>query len=154
VKRASPKTVERTRRKGSAIVEFCLGAGVLIATFAGTFQFGYTFLQYNKLESAVVQGAWYASMMPYDSASTTPSAGFLTSVQKMALYGSPTAGGAPPVPGLTPGNVTLTVSFANGAPSTMSVSITGYTVSSVFGSTALVDKPKATFPYHGIWSPY
>jgi Flp pilus assembly protein TadG len=136
------------------MVEFCLGAALLLATLAGTFTYGYTFLQYNKLESAVVQGARYASMIPYDSSSTTPSAAFLTSVQNMALYGSPVAGDAPSVSGLTAGNINLTVIFANGAPSTMTVSVNGYTVNSLFGSAPLVNKPKATFSYHGIWSPY
>ena len=31
----------------------------------------------------------------------------------------------------------------------MSVLVNGYTVDALFGSSALVDKPKATFPYHG-----
>ena len=136
------------------MVEFCVGAALLFATFAGTFTYGYTFLQYNKLESAVVQGARYASMIPYDSATTTPSAAFLTSVQNMALYGSPIAGEAPSVSGLTAGNINLTVIFANGTPSTMAVWVKGYTVNSLFGSARLANKPKATFPYHGIWSPY
>src|SRR3954454_23575384 len=96
--RARSKFVPRVR-KGSAIVEFCLGSGVLIATFAGTFHFGYMFLQYNRLENAVVQGARYVAIMPYNSSSATPSAGFLAGVRNVALYGSPTAGATPPLSG-------------------------------------------------------
>jgi hypothetical protein len=58
------------------------------------------------------------------------------------------------VTGLLPGHIKLQVIFDNGVPSKMSVSVNGYTVDALFGSSALVDKPKATFPYHGIWSPY
>ena len=89
------------------MVEFCLGAGLLLAAFAGTFQFGYTFLQYNILENVVVQGARYASTIPYDSPNSTPSAGFFTSVQNMAVYGSPLAADKPPVTGLLPGHIKL-----------------------------------------------
>ena len=143
-----------SRRRGSAIIEFCLGSGVLMAIFAGTFHFGYTFLQYNLLENAVVQGARYASVLPYDSASATPSAAFLTAVRNMALYGSPTPGATKPISDLAAANITLTVAFVNGAPATMTIAVTGYTVTTVFGASPLVNKPKATFPYHGIWSPY
>lgn len=143
----------RRSRRGAAIIEFALGSGVLLATFAGTFQLGFTFLQYNRLESAVVQGARFASLVPYDSATATPSAAFLAAVQNMTLYGSPTAGASPIVRGLTPGNVSLTVAFANGVPSTMTVSISGYTIDSVFKLTTLIHKPRVTYPYQGIWAP-
>lgn len=135
------------------MVEFSLGAGLLFATFAGTFRYGYTLLQYNRLENAVVQGARYASLIPYDSATATPSAAFLAAVRNMTLYGSPTAGAHAAVPGLTPAQVILTVAFVHGVPSTMTVSIQSFTVDSGFGSTALAGTPKAAFPYHGIWSP-
>ena len=45
----------RGNRKGTAIVEFALGSGVLLAVFAGTFEFGYTFLQYNQLQNEKMQ---------------------------------------------------------------------------------------------------
>ena len=79
-------------RKGSVMVEFAIGVGVMLAAFTGTFQFGYTFLQYNNLQNAVARGARYASLVPYDSPNATPSAAFKTAVQNMVLYGKPTAG--------------------------------------------------------------
>jgi Flp pilus assembly protein TadG len=48
-------------RAGNILVEFALGSGILVMAFVGTFQFGYTFLQYNNLENAVARGARYAS---------------------------------------------------------------------------------------------
>ena len=140
-------------RAGTAIIEFALGSGVLFAMFAGTFEFGYTFLQYNRLQSAVAQGARFASLIPYDSPTIAPSTAFLAGVHNMTLYGSPTAGTSPVVRGITPGNVSLTVTFTNGVPSAMTVSISGYIIDSVFRKTTLSNKPRVTYPYQGIWTP-
>jgi Flp pilus assembly protein TadG len=140
-------------RAGTAIIEFALGSGILFAMFGGTFGFGYTFLQYNRLQSAVAQGARFASLIPYDSTTIAPSTAFLTAVHNMTLYGSPTAGTSPVVRGLTPGNVSLTVTFTNGVPSAMTVAISGYVIDSVFRKTTLSNKPRVTYPYQGIWTP-
>lgn len=140
-------------RNGNAMLEFAIGSGVLVAAFTGTFQFGYTFLQYNNLENAVARGARYASVVPYDSATATPSAAFQTAVQNMVLYGNPTAGTSAVLPGLTTANVNLTVAFTNGVPSAMMVSISGYTINSIFATTTLTNKPRATYVYQGVWTP-
>jgi Flp pilus assembly protein TadG len=138
---------------GNAFIEFALGSGVLIAVFTGTFQFGYTFLKYNDLQNAVIRGARYAALATYDSSTSSPSAAFTTAVKNMVLYGKPTGGISPAVDGLTADHVILTVSFAKGVPSTVTVRISGYTVNSVFSPTTLVNKPKATYVYQGIWAP-
>ena len=135
------------------MLEFALGSGVLLAAFTGTFQFGYTFLQYNNLANAVARGARYASLVPYDSATTAPSAAFQTAVQNMVLCGSSATCVSPVLAGLTAGNVALTVTFTNGVPSAMTVAISGYTINSVFASTTLTNKPQATYAYQGIWAP-
>ena len=138
---------------GMAIIEFAAGSGLLFAALSGTFGLGYTMLQYNRLEIAVAQGARYASIVPYDSATTTPSAAFSSAVQNMVLYGSPAAGRAPVVSGLKTGNVKLVVTFANGVPSSMQVSIEGYAIYALFGTRTLSGKPKVTYPYQGVWAP-
>jgi Flp pilus assembly protein TadG len=140
-------------RKGSAIVEFAIGSGLLLAVFSGTFDIGYTVIQYNKLQTAVAQAARYASLVPYDSSSDAPSSAFKSAVQNMVVYGNPVAGGAPVVGGLTTSNVALQVTFANGVPATVQVSVTGYTINALFGSHILFGKPRVTFPYQGIWAP-
>jgi hypothetical protein len=43
---------------------------------------------------------------------------------------------------------------SNQPPIAMTVSITGYTISGVFGNTTLTSKPSVTYPYQGIWLPY
>jgi len=141
------------RRTGSAIVEFAVGSGVMLAAFAGTFDFGYTFVCYNKLETAVTQGARYASMVPYDSSTATPSSRFLSAVQNMVLYGSPSVGSARVLSGLTAGNIRLAVTFANGVPSSVEVSVIGYTINALFGHHALTGNPRVSYPYQGVWAP-
>ncbi|HSR05699.1 MAG TPA: TadE/TadG family type IV pilus assembly protein [Bryobacteraceae bacterium] len=140
-------------RAGNAMIEFALGSGILLLAFAGTFQFGYTFLQYNNLENAVARGARYASLYPYDSTTTTPSALFIGNVKNMVVYGSPSAGTSPALPGLTTGNVNLTVIFTNGVPSGMTVSISGYSINAVFSNSTLTNKPQITYAYQGVWTP-
>ncbi len=138
---------------GSVMVEFALGTGVLLGMFGGTFQLGYTFLQYNRLQTAVAQGARFASVIPYDSATTTASDAFRNAVRNMVVYGSPTAGGSPVVSGLTADNVNLTITFANGVPSAMTVSISGFTINSAFQHITLSGRPRVTYAYQGIWTP-
>ena len=69
------------RRAGNIMLEFAIGSSLLVAAFAGTFQFGYTFYAYNKLATAVNDGARYAALRPYNSTTTTPKADFLLAVQ-------------------------------------------------------------------------
>jgi len=142
-----------TARCGMAAVELCLGATVLLAAFFGTWEIGYTVIQYDRLLTNVAQAAHYAALIPYDSATDTPSSTFLTSVKNMVLYGAPTAGTTPVVSGLTAANVSLTVTFSSGIPSTIQVSITGYTINALFGVYTLNGKPQVTFPYQGVWAP-
>lgn len=154
--RRRPQVAGRSRRyrAGQVLIEFAAGAGVLLALFAGTFWLGYTFIQYNRLQSAVAQGARYASLIPYDSATSTPSGAFLSAVRNVVVYGNPASGGPPVLRGLATGNVNLSVTFSNGVPHAMTVWISDYTIGAVFRATTLTTKPRATYVYQGIWAPY
>lgn len=136
------------------MLEFAIGSGVLVSIFTGTFQFGYTFYQYNLLLNAVNDGARYAALRPYDSTTSTPSTAFSNAVKNMVVYGNPTGGSAPVVPNLATSNVNITVGFLNSVPRTMAVSISGYTINSVFSSTTYTGKPRVTYSYQGEFSPY
>ena len=140
-------------RAGNVMIEFALGSGILVMAFVGTFQFGYTFLQYNNLENAVARGARYASLIPYDSTTTAPSAAFSSAVKNMVVYGTSTAGTSPALPGLATTNVNLTVTFTNAVPSAMTISISGYSINSIVATSTLTNKPKITYTYQGIWAP-
>ncbi len=141
-------------RRGSAMLEFAIGAGVLVSAFTGTFQFGYTFYQYNRLSNAVNAGARYASLKAYDSSTATPSTAFRNSVRNMVVYGNAAGTGNPVLPGLSTDHVTVSATFTLGVPSHMTVDINGYSIDSVVASRACNNKPKVTYAYLGLYMPY
>ena len=146
----------KERRSGTAVIELTLSMMVLGPMFLGAATFGYTFYMYEKLVNAVRTGARYASTLTYDSATSTPTSAFSTAVKKMTVYGDPSANTAtatPVVAGLTTSNVNLTVTFASGVPTGMTVAITGYRVSSYMGRITLNNKPYAWFPFTGLFGP-
>lgn len=147
-------TRSRRTRSGSALVEFGISFAVLISVFTGTFQWGWTFYQYNVLKTAVNNGARYASLRPYDATTTTPCPSFQLAVQNMVMYGDPSGGTKTVVPGLTKQNVNVSAAFTFGAPSSMTVSISGYSINAAFGSMTLTNKPKVTYAYQGVYSPF
>ena len=159
-------SVRNTRRGrgGNILIEFALGAGVLVSVFTGTFQFGYTFYQYNILKNAVNNGASYASLRLYDSATCTPSDSFKNAVKNMVVYADPSGTNTttPVVRGLTTSNVNLSVGWSfspcaggtGGTPFSITVSISNYTIYAVVGSQTFNTKPAATYPYLGIFEPY
>ncbi len=144
----------RRSRTGSALLEFGISFALLMSVFTGTFQWGWTFYQYNVIKTAVNAGARYASLRPYDSTSTNPSQCFQNAVQNMVVYGDPSGGTKPVAPGLARSNVNVAAAFTNGVPSSVTVSISGYSIQSVFASTPLTSKPKVTYVYQGIYSPF
>jgi Flp pilus assembly protein TadG len=148
------KAAWRRKRQGSVLVELTLSLTFLTGLFLGVWQFGYAFFIYNELEEGVRAGARYASNRTYDSATSTPTAAFLTAVQNVVVYGDPApASGATPVaPGLTTGNVALTVGFTS-VPTSMTVSISGYTLPTYFGNATLSGKPTTSFQFVGIFGP-
>lgn len=145
----------RSKEKGSVFVEFALSFLVLFSIFTGAFEFGYAFYAYNTLVNAVREGARYASMKPYDSATSTPSAAFSTAVQNIVVYGdpSPANGTMPILRGLSTSNVNIAVLSSGSAPLQMTVSITGFSLDAVFGTISLNGNPSVSFPYLGIPTP-
>jgi len=145
----------RKTSRGSALIELTLSLTFLTALFLGTWQFGYGFYVYAQLEQAVRDGARYAAERTYDSATTTPSDTFLAAVKNVVVYGDPAAANSPAAvaPGLTTSNVTLTVTFTSGVPTSMAVAITGYAMPTYYGSVSLAGKPTTSFPFVGIFGP-
>ena len=142
----------RRRQGGNALIEFALAFGILFPVLTGTFQFGYAFFVYNELQNAVRQGARYAAFKTYDSSSTTQSTAFSNSVKNSVVYGNPAGGSIPIANSLTTSNVNLTVTFANGVPDIMTVSIQNYTLDA-FLRTFTLHRPSASFSYVGVYAP-
>src|SRR5262245_7705383 len=79
----------RRYRRGAVMIEFTLCVTLLTTLFLGVWSYGYGFYIYSELQNTVRNGARYASKLPYDSSSSTPSASFLKNVQQMTVYGDP-----------------------------------------------------------------
>lgn len=150
-------------RRGTALIEFTLLSPLLVSLFLGTWQYGYAFFLYDKAEQAVRAGARYASVLTYDSGSSNPSNTFVSNVRNVVLYGNPTGGTTPVVPGLTAANVTVEVSFYDNGfaspsgndmlvPTRVAVSLDGYSVGTL-GAIILTGKPRTEFPYVGVYKP-
>jgi len=149
----TPRLPRRHAQRGDAIIEFALSFAFLFSIFTGVFQFGYAFYQYNYLENAVRGGARYASLRAYDSATSTPSAAYLTAVRNMVLYGDPSGGAQPVTPGLTADKVTVTMTFERNVPRGVTVAISNYQIDAVFTRLTLSNKPKVSFPFLGRYAP-
>jgi Flp pilus assembly protein TadG len=142
----------KRNQRGNVMVEFAIGAGILVTVFTGVFEFGYAFYVYNNLVAAVDNGARYAAYLTYDSSTTTPSSTFNSAVQNMVVYGQPATGTKTVAPGLATSNVVLTPIFTNTVPTGMQVSLTGYTLNAVF-TTFTLNKPVVTYPFLGVYAP-
>jgi Flp pilus assembly protein TadG len=143
----------RNTQRGNAIIEFAVSFAFLFSVFTGVFQFGYAFYQYNALENAVRGGARYASLRVYDSATSTPSAAYLSAVRNMVLYGNPTGGTVPITRGLTPDKVSVTMTFERNVPHRVAVAVVNYQIDAVFTRLSLNNKPKVSFPFLGRYAP-
>lgn len=139
----------RSRLRGNAIIEFALSFPLLVAIFAGTFEFGYSFYIYNKLQTAVRGAARYASILQYSGAGQAPSQAYLTAVKNYAASGDPALSTPPIVPGLTPQHIVVTVTMVGGTPRAVKVGISGYEIKSIFKNHSLNGKPNSNFRYEG-----
>lgn len=140
-------------RSGSAILEFALSFVLIFPLLAGSFQFGYSFYVYNRMQTAVEGGARYASLRTYDSETATPSPAYLNAVRNQVVYGNPNGGSSPVLPGLTPNQVAVTMTFVSDAPRSVTVSIVNYQLNAVFRTLIFNNKPRVTMPYVGRWDP-
>ncbi len=148
-----PITQAGRRERGNTLVEFALSFALLFTVFTGVFRFGYVYYLYNRLESSVRGGARYGSLRAYDSATATPSGGYQTAVQNMAVYGNPDGAGQPAVPGLTSEKISVTIGMERNVPRQVTLAVTNLQIDAVFASFTLNDKPKITFPYMGRFAP-
>jgi Flp pilus assembly protein TadG len=143
----------RLPQAGSALIElgFCLP--ILVGLALGALQFGYSFYVYSKLEQATRNAARYASLRTYASATATPDAAYVTAVQNAAVFANPAGGTLAIAPDLTTDNISVSISFVNSVPAKVTVSVVNYALPQIIGSVRLINKPRAQFPYLGIFAP-
>ena len=133
-------------QKGNVLIEFALGWSVLWLMFAGLFQFGYAFYNYNVLMTAVTNAAELGSKLDYDTGSP---AAFTNAIKNMVVYGDETAGAKALIPNLSTGNVTVDAGLdANSIPQNITVSVT-YSINTVFSTITLTNKPRVTMRFMG-----
>ena len=142
-------------RRGNAFVELALCSTVLMLIFTGTLQFGYSFYQYNSLINAVRGGARYASMATISNQGNgILSNSYVTAVQNTVVYGSPTAGSTPIVPGLTTSDVDVTANFDGlFVPKTVTVKIKTFTIDGIVKKFTMSDKPSLQIQFLGQYCP-
>jgi Flp pilus assembly protein TadG len=149
----------RRRQSGNVLIEAALGLLVLISVFSGSFQFGFTFYQYNALATAVNNGAHYAGTRSWDSTTGAITASNKLAIQNMVVYGDQSGTLTKPVlTGLTVNNISVTPNNQTGAlgvPASFTVSLTSdangkyYVINSLFGQMTLNGKPSVTYPFQG-----
>jgi Flp pilus assembly protein TadG len=147
------KKSTRANQRGNSLVEFALAAVLLVTLFAAVFQFGYTFMEYNKLEAAVRSGARYGSRQVYASTNSSVPNSYRDPIRNMVVYGQPTAGSTPQIRGLATSNVSVEMVFASGVPSKVRIGISGFQVDSIFTTYTFSGKPIAEFPFIGTYAP-
>ena len=134
-------------RSGNVMVEFALSWAMLSVLFTGIFEYGYTMWTYNSMQTSVGMAAQAASRLQYDISNPTA---YDNAIKNWAVYGTPTTGSAPIVPGMTTGNVVVTKD-SNTFPTVITVRVQNYTVNSLFGRKTF-NKPRVTVKYMGLIS--
>jgi hypothetical protein len=134
---------------GNALVELAICSAVIVPLFAGIFQFGFGFYNYNRVVSSVRTGARYASLLRYD---TSNAAAYDTAVKNMVVYGNQAGTGTPLVSGLTTSQVVVTDPTLNTTPS-VTVKLNNWTLNTLFKTFTFPNKPAVTFRYTGIYIP-
>jgi Flp pilus assembly protein TadG len=141
----------RKRERGVAVIQLTFLIPILTALFLGTWSMGYSCYIYSELEDAVRSGARYGSLISYDAANTSA---FTTAVQNVVVYADPAGGTTPVISGLTTSQVNVTVLPAGAEPTSVTVSITGYKLYTMYMTTfTLTNKPWLTLPYLGHYVP-
>ena len=136
----------RKSERGNAVLEFALGWSILWMMFSGVYQVGYAYYVYNVLMTSVSDAAQLGAKLGYDTADPST---YQTKLKNMVVYGDTTAGTTPIVPGLTTGNVNVTMNPTNGTPQDLTITISSYTINGFFTSYTLNNKPRATMLYYG-----
>src|SRR5215210_6179227 len=102
---------------GATLVEYAIGASVVIVAIFGVLEFGRALWAHNALSDAARQGARYAVLHPFGD----------PGVKNVVVYGDPAGGTQPLLPDMTTANGAVTYSddFSVNA-GTATVTITGY----------------------------
>lgn len=143
-------------RKGHAVLELALSAGVMVTILGGAFQYGYSFYVYNQLVTAVGNGARYAAQRTYRAADAEDIEKGREALRNMVVFGDsqPLSDAVPVIPHLRPSDIEVEwIAGENGAPEAVAIRVKEYKVDAVFGDVTLAGRPVVEFPYVGRYAP-
>jgi len=118
------------RQRGTAMVEFCIGAPILLLLMCGTAELGQMLTQASELADAARNAARYVSSNALlgSTGVINLNGQLIRTAQNMAVYGNAFGFGRPLVPNLARGNVTIV------AENTTDISVAiNYPYESLFG---------------------
>lgn len=103
------RTVTHLRsNQGLAAVELAIVLPVFLILLLASAELGRALFQYNTLHKAVRDGARYLAEHALNSVPVIEiTAATTTATRNLVLYGSPSGGGTPLLPGLAPGDIAV-----------------------------------------------
>ena len=111
---------------GLQLVEAAIVIPIFLIMFAATAEFGRFFYEYTTLAKAARVGSRYISTNLLSVAEQN-------AAKNLVVYGTPTAGDTPILPGLEANHVIITPNAGSGViPDTVTVQIVGYTYEPIF----------------------
>jgi len=122
------------RQRGIAMVEFVIVLPILLMLVLATAEFGRAFMQYSTLTKSIRDAGRYAAANALKGSTSVVqiTAALSTATSNLVVYGNVAGTGTALLPGLTPGNVSLTST----TPGTVVVSAT-YAYAPIFSSLPL-----------------
>lgn len=139
----------RNTTAGITVVEFAFYFPVFVLIASFLFQLGYGLYICQRLESSIQGAARYAALTPSSALGPSPSPDYVQAVQNYAVYGSPAGGATPVIPGLSPGQVQVSVAYVDGRPDCVTVQVSNFIINGVFGPVAVSRRPVATSRFAG-----
>jgi Flp pilus assembly protein TadG len=118
-------------QRGATLVEFAIGATVLLTAIFAVLEFGRALWTHNALSDAARRGARYAINQPASSPAGVKTTGTnvgpsVGAIKNVAVYGDPLGGTTPMVNDLTPDNVYVTYKDFGLGQGTVGVTIQNY----------------------------
>lgn len=117
--------------RGIQLVELAIVVPIFVILFAATAEFGRYFYEYTTLAKASRAGARYLATAAVNTKEDTWA-------KNIVVYGNTAGNGAPILPGLSAGNVTITREGDTSVPVTVKVEITNFKHQPIFDLGAIL----------------
>jgi len=134
----------RHNQAGITIIEFLIVLPILMMLIMATAEFGRAFVQYNALTKTLRDGARYVGSRALNGTTgvVVINSSLQSQTRNLVVYGNIAGSGTPLLPGLVPGNVSVT----GGAPGAVVVAAT-YAYTPIFASLPLFQFGSVTTPF-------